>query len=220
MSCATSRWEDAGWNASSLPNSVERHTMTSPACASKPRSGCCNDPNWICWILRLDAALQSSRAFTWHSAKSPTPHPPHTGEHRSSVSDNEISPLFFSKPCYIAAPAPANWHSFDIAQRRLAEVPLVIPAEVRGVSVACSIASLRSVEALAEHQPPRFLKSQLFLELQRTHRGDGLEVAVEPGDAHIRQSISPKKQTNGDQTSWLAAFRQGSGGLVYRHGSD
>jgi hypothetical protein len=41
--------------------------------------------------------------------------------------------------------------SFRVAHRRLAEVPLVLPAEVRGVVITDSIAGLRSVETFPEH---------------------------------------------------------------------
>jgi hypothetical protein len=73
---------------------------------------------------------------------------------------------------------------FDIPHRRFAKVALVFAAEVGSVLVTDSVAGLRSVEVLVEHQPPGLLKPQLLLELQRTHRRHGLEVSVEPGDAH------------------------------------
>jgi hypothetical protein len=68
----------------------------------------------------------------------------------------------------------------DVTHRRLAEVPLVLPAEVRGVIVPDSVAGPRSVEILAEHQPRGLLKPQLLLEPQRTHRRHGPEMSVEP----------------------------------------
>jgi hypothetical protein len=48
--------------------------------------------------------------------------------------------------------------SLDVAHRRLAEVPLVLAAEVRGVIVTDSVTRLRRVEILAEHQPSGLLK--------------------------------------------------------------
>src|SRR3712207_2274124 len=75
-------------------------------------------------------------------------------------------------------------HAFDIAQRRRAEEPLVLAAEVRGVVVAHAVAGARRVEALTEHQPAGLLQPQLLLELQRAHRGDLLEVVVEARGAH------------------------------------
>ena len=61
---------------------------------------------------------------------------------------------------------------------------LVFPAEVRGVIVADLETGLGRVEAFGEHQPPRFLQTQLLLKLKRAHCRDGLEMGVEAGDAH------------------------------------
>src|SRR5438876_3112226 len=79
-------------------------------------------------------------------------------------------------------------HSSDVPHRRLAEVPLVLAVEVRGIVVTDSVAGFRRVEIFAEHQPPGLLKPQLLLELQRTHRRHGSEVRMEPGHAHAQLS--------------------------------
>src|SRR5438132_8614712 len=79
-------------------------------------------------------------------------------------------------------------HSSDVPHRRLAEVPLVLAVEVRGIVVTDSVAGFRRVEIFAEHQPPGFLKPQLLLELQWTHRRHGSEVRMEPGHAHAQLS--------------------------------
>ena len=55
---------------------------------------------------------------------------------------------------------------FDIPHRRLAEVALVLAAEVRRVLVPDPEARLGGVEVLAQHQPPGLLEPKLLLELQ------------------------------------------------------
>lgn len=42
-----------------------------------------------------------------------------------------------------------------------------------------------SIEALVEHQLPRFLQTQLLLELQRAHAGDGAEMLSKSRWAHV-----------------------------------
>src|SRR5438445_4259876 len=79
-------------------------------------------------------------------------------------------------------------HSSDVPHRRLAEVPLVLAVEVRGIVVTDSVAGFRRVEIFAKHQAPGLLKPQLLLELQRTHRRHGPEVRMEPGHAHAQLS--------------------------------
>ena len=86
--------------------------------------------------------------------------------------------------------------TFHVPHRRLAEVPLVISAEMRLVFVTDAISRLARVEVLAQHQPPGFLKPQVLLKLQRAHRRHRLEVGVEPGRAHAqfpRHVLDPQR---------------------------
>src|SRR5437899_8206028 len=53
-------------------------------------------------------------------------------------------------------------HSSDVPHRRLAEVPLVLAVEVRGIVVTDSVAGFRRVEIFAKHQAPGLLKPQLL----------------------------------------------------------
>src|SRR2546430_716052 len=53
-------------------------------------------------------------------------------------------------------------HSSDVPHRRLAEVPLVLAVEVRGIVVTDSVAGFRRVEIFAEHEAPGLLKPQLL----------------------------------------------------------
>src|SRR6185295_13852249 len=76
--------------------------------------------------------------------------------------------------------------SLHIAYRGLAEEPLVLAAEVRGVVVAHPVPGARGVEPLAQHEAARFLEPQLLLKLERAHRRDGLEVIVEAREAHTK----------------------------------
>lgn len=80
--------------------------------------------------------------------------------------------------------------------RRGAEQLLVVAAEVRGVTVADAVAGARRVQLFAEHQAARLLEPDLLLELQRAHRGDGLEMVVEARDAHsalTREFLDPQR---------------------------
>ncbi len=67
----------------------------------------------------------------------------------------------------------------------------VLPSEVGGVLVPHAIGGTCRVKVFAQHQTPGFLKPQPLLELQGTHRRDGLEVVVEPRDAHAQFSREP-----------------------------
>ena len=53
-------------------------------------------------------------------------------------------------------------HSSDVPHRRLAEVPLVLAVEVRGIVVTDSVAGFRRVEIFAKHQAPGLLKPLLL----------------------------------------------------------
>src|SRR5216117_3498589 len=72
----------------------------------------------------------------------------------------------------------------DVAQGRLAEEPLVLPAEVRRIAVTHPVSGGRGVDIAGEKQPPGLLQPELLLKLQRAHRGDRLEVVVEARNAH------------------------------------
>src|SRR5215216_27727 len=76
--------------------------------------------------------------------------------------------------------------SLHVAHRRLTEDTLVFPIEVRGVVVPHTETGARRVEMLAEYQPAGFLEPRVLLKLQRAHRGDCLELGVEPRDAHAK----------------------------------
>jgi len=54
--------------------------------------------------------------------------------------------------------------------------------------VAHAIGRTRRVEVFAQHQTAGLLQPQPLLELQGAHRRDGLEVVVEPRDAHAQFS--------------------------------
>jgi quercetin dioxygenase-like cupin family protein len=72
----------------------------------------------------------------------------------------------------------------DVALRRSAELLFVIAAKIRWIFVTDADSGARGVQIFAEHQTPRFLKPDLFLKLQRTHRRDQFEVMVKAGNAH------------------------------------
>jgi hypothetical protein len=85
---------------------------------------------------------------------------------------------------------------FHVPQRRLSELPLVLPAELRGVVVAHPEAGAGGVQVLAEQDAPCLLEPELFLELQGAHRRDRLEVVVKTRDAHPelpRQAVDPQR---------------------------
>ncbi|EEF93365.1 hypothetical protein CATMIT_02008, partial [Catenibacterium mitsuokai DSM 15897] len=71
-----------------------------------------------------------------------------------------------------------------ILRRRQAEDARIVAAELRRAVVADVVAGGGGVEPVADHQAARFLHSQLRAELQRAHRGNGLEVFVEARAAH------------------------------------
>src|SRR6266487_830660 len=75
-----------------------------------------------------------------------------------------------------------------VAHRRDAEEAFVLPIEVGGVMVPHAIGGTCRVEVLAQHQTAGLLQPQPLLELQGAHRRDGLEVVVEPRDAHSQLS--------------------------------
>src|SRR6266545_5690425 len=76
----------------------------------------------------------------------------------------------------------------DVAHGRLTEEPLVLPAELRRIVVADPVSSGRGVEVAGNEESPGLLQPQLLLELQRAHRGDRLEVVVQPGSTHSELS--------------------------------
>jgi hypothetical protein len=57
----------------------------------------------------------------------------------------------------------------DIAQRRRAKHPAVLAAAWGGARLADLKRHGRGIQALREHQPPRFVQPQPFWVLQRTH---------------------------------------------------
>src|SRR5205823_158092 len=67
---------------------------------------------------------------------------------------------------------------------RLAEQPLVLAAELRGVVVAHPQAGAGGIQVLAQQEAPRLLEPELLLELQGAHRRDRLELVVKARDAH------------------------------------
>src|SRR2546430_4945169 len=75
-----------------------------------------------------------------------------------------------------------------VAHRGDAEEAFVLPIEVGGILVAHPIGRTGRVEVFAQHQTPGLLQPQLLLELQGAQRRDGLEVVVEPRDAHAQLS--------------------------------
>jgi pimeloyl-ACP methyl ester carboxylesterase len=72
----------------------------------------------------------------------------------------------------------------DVTLRRSAEKLFVIAAKVRWVFIAHAESGARRVQVFTEHQTACFLKSYLFLKLQKAHRRDGLEVMVKARNAH------------------------------------
>src|SRR5205085_12136578 len=75
-----------------------------------------------------------------------------------------------------------------VAQRWDAEEAFVLPIEVRGVVVAHARGNTGRVEVCAQHQTAGLLEPQPLLKLQGAQRRDGLEVVVEPRDAHAQFS--------------------------------
>lgn len=60
----------------------------------------------------------------------------------------------------------------------------VFAAEVGGVFVADAEAGVCYIEFFAEHQAAGFLKTDLFLKLDRTHRGYAFEMMMKTRHAH------------------------------------
>ena len=75
-----------------------------------------------------------------------------------------------------------------VAHRGDAEEAFVLPIEVGGVLVPHAIGRTGRVEVFAQHQTAGLLQPQPLLELQGAHRRDGLEVVVQPRDAHAQFS--------------------------------
>ena len=73
-----------------------------------------------------------------------------------------------------------------VAHRGDAKEAFVLPIEVGGVVVPHAIGRTRRVEVFAQHQTAGLLQPQALLELQGAHRRDGLEVVMEPRDAHAQ----------------------------------
>ncbi len=67
----------------------------------------------------------------------------------------------------------------DVAQRRLVKKTAVLAVELGGAFIADPKRRGRCIEMLREHQPPRFVQTQPFLELQRTHRRQPPKVVME-----------------------------------------
>ena len=74
---------------------------------------------------------------------------------------------------------------------------------MRRVIVADFIARACGIEAFAQHQAAGFLKTHLLLKLQRTHRGDGLEVVMQARYAHPNA-----RHYGGDSLAALPALRE------------
>ena len=73
---------------------------------------------------------------------------------------------------------------------------LVLTAKVRRVVVADAKTGAGGIEVLAEHQPPRFLETQLFEKLQGAHRRDRFEMMMKSGNAHPQitgQTFHPQR---------------------------
>ena len=64
------------------------------------------------------------------------------------------------------------------------DLAFVLPIKVGGVAIPHAIGRTRRVEVFAQHQTAGLLQPQPLLELQGAHRRDGLEVVMEPRDAH------------------------------------
>ena len=62
----------------------------------------------------------------------------------------------------------------------------VFAVEIGRVIVSHSHAGAGSVKVLTEHQSTGLLQTQLFLELDRTHRGNALELMMKTGNAHAQ----------------------------------
>ena len=67
----------------------------------------------------------------------------------------------------------------DVAQRRLVKKAAVLAAELGGALIADLERSGRCIQMLRKHQPPRFVQTQPFLELQRTHGRQPPKVVME-----------------------------------------
>src|SRR2546428_3795468 len=94
---------------------------------------------------------------------------------RPSFSLARESESLFPQPLHVT-------HRWD------AKEAFVFSIEVGSVLVSHAIGRTGRIEVFAQHQTPGLLEPQLFLELQGTHRRDGFEVMVEPGDAHAQLS--------------------------------
>ncbi len=97
------------------------------------------------------------------------------GERFSSFSSASAILRRFPQPLHVA-------HRWDT------EEAFVFPIEVGGVSIPHAIGRTRRVEVFAQHQTAGLLQPQPLLELQGAHRRDGLEVVMEPRDAHAQLS--------------------------------
>ena len=76
------------------------------------------------------------------------------------------------------------------------EEAFVFPIEVRGVMIPDAVGGTRRIEVFAQHQPPSFQEPQPLLELHRTECRDGLEVVLQPRDAHtqfVREPLNAKR---------------------------
>src|SRR6266568_4901470 len=72
----------------------------------------------------------------------------------------------------------------DVSNGRLAEESTVFAAELAHTLVADLVRSACSIETVHQHSLARGLEPQLFLILQRAHRGKRAELMMEGGNAH------------------------------------
>src|ERR1700730_11150426 len=78
--------------------------------------------------------------------------------------------------------------ALHVAHRADAEEAVILSIEVGGVPVAHGIGGTDLVEVFALRQTPGLLEPQPLLVLQGAHRGDGLEVVMQPRHAHVQFS--------------------------------
>jgi hypothetical protein len=90
-------------------------------------------------------------------------------------------------------------------------VTLVLAVEVGGVIVADLVPGLGGVIALADHQPPSLLKSNLLLVLKWTHVRDGFEVSMKAREAHP-QSCSSESIRHPSPSPLGTTIRERTGG--------
>jgi len=82
----------------------------------------------------------------------------------------------------------AQSHPPDIALGWGAKQASALAAELGCTLITHTAPGVARVEALVEHQLPRFLQTQLLLELQRAHACDGAEMLAKSRWTHVRAS--------------------------------